>query len=402
MSGPNNVVESFLGAEDRAPSFIPAAESNTTLGEAQSVSSEAYAHRLLEADLPSRWGTDRRTTGHGSGASEHTGGSSLLEPSRASSSSAAGDHMLGATEHMRWNVFEGVLAFSNIGLPGAAVTSPHWPKHSMCLRTLVSSLFTGAAERGRTLTGILFNEVGNLSDPVGFVGRQKLHDVLKEAFRQSGGEDPRMLWSAGETMAAFRPGAKVECLPGLINMPDVASWRTVERFALSGATEHGPCKLLLFNQHQPQSKRRPFRPGQQISFCKAVLRSVMRYCAEEDQCIGFVFGGDANIRLAPWKTAFADSVRRQHVDIHPGPTRRDDAKVRITCEAANTWLGNQDTAMRNLQAIPPHLQYGRQEAFQRLNAILRDVDEGTLVDITTGAIEYGALFPYWLWLANQG
>ena len=213
MSGLNNVVESFLGTEDRAPSLIPAAESNTTLGEAQTVSSEAYAHRLFEADLASRWGTDRRTT--------FSRGSDRVASSSTASThvSAAADDMLGVAEHLRWSVFEGVLAFSNLGLPGAAVTSSKWPKHSMRLRTLVSSLFTGAAERGRTLTGILFNEVGNLSDPVGFVGRQKLHDVLKEAFRHSGGEDPRMLWSAGETMAAFRPAEKVECLPSLVGMP---------------------------------------------------------------------------------------------------------------------------------------------------------------------------------------
>ena len=49
------------GAHAKA-AFIPAAESNTTLGETQTVSSEAYAHQLFQADLASRWCAVRRTT----------------------------------------------------------------------------------------------------------------------------------------------------------------------------------------------------------------------------------------------------------------------------------------------------------------------------------------------------
>ncbi len=45
-----------------------------------------------------------------------------------------------------------------------------------------------------------------------------------------------------------------------------------------------------------------------INFCKAVIRSAVRYCSEEADCVGFVFGGDANITLAPWKTAFGEEA----------------------------------------------------------------------------------------------
>ena len=72
MSGLNNIVDSFLGTENRAASFVPAAEYNTTLGEAQTVSSQAYAHQLFQAQKQKNsmkqhlfhqvCSTDRRTT----------------------------------------------------------------------------------------------------------------------------------------------------------------------------------------------------------------------------------------------------------------------------------------------------------------------------------------------------
>ena len=74
---------------------------------------------------------------------------------------------------------------------------------------------------------------------------------------------------ACQSMAALRGSVEVECLRRLERMDKVDPWRTVERFALSGASEHGPCTLLVFNQHQPQSDLRPFTSTQMINFCKA-------------------------------------------------------------------------------------------------------------------------------------
>ena len=198
-------------------------------------------------------------TAHGRGASKHIVGSWPLEPSRASFSGAAEDPMPVAAEQIRGKVFEGVLAFSNIGLAGKAVNSESsWPKHRRRLHVLVSDLFTAATERGRVLWGILLNEVGNMSELLDHCGRQNFDGMLRDGFRQSCGEEPQLYWSKGETMAAFRPAVTVERLPSLVRMTRVDPWRTVERFALFGATEHGPCTLLVFNQHQPKSSTRPF------------------------------------------------------------------------------------------------------------------------------------------------
>ena len=45
-----------------------------------------------------------------------------------------------------------------------------------------------------------------------------------------------------------------------------------------------------------------------INLCKEIIRSAVRYCADQPECVGFVFGGDANIGLAPWKTAFNEEM----------------------------------------------------------------------------------------------
>ena len=100
--------------------------------------------------------------------------------------SSSGDHMRGAAEHMRTKVFEGILAFSNLGLAGRAVTSKtKWPRHSARLHTLVTDLFTAAAVRGRTLWGILLCEVGSMSDHLDMKARLKFDGMLTKAFGQS-------------------------------------------------------------------------------------------------------------------------------------------------------------------------------------------------------------------------
>ena len=92
----------------------------------------------------------------------------------------------------------------------------------------------------------------------------------------------------------------------------------------------------------------------------------------------------------------------EYVYLHPGSTSKTDAKVRYIHEAADTWIRDKETALRSLENIPPHLRYGRRQAFQTLNAILRDVPECTRAisilvvacqpwrgdDPSTGATEY--------------
>ena len=113
----------------------------------------------------------------------------------ASSSDATG----GATEHASGRVWEGVLAFSNIGLAGNALRGKRWPRvHEKRLSKLVSDLFSAAPERGgRVLCGTLLNEVGNLSELVDELGREKFNRALTASLRQSCSEEPQIYWSSG-------------------------------------------------------------------------------------------------------------------------------------------------------------------------------------------------------------
>ena len=87
-------------------------------------------------------------------------------------------------------------------------------------------------------------------------------------------------------------------------------WRVVERFEVIAAADNGPRSLLIYNTHQPMSKNRPFNPAQQINFCKAFLRDAIRFCGENEQCVGYGFGGDANCSIAVWSAAFGET--REH------------------------------------------------------------------------------------------
>ena len=82
----------------------------------------------------------------------------------ASSVIAANMASSGASEHAVWN---GALAFSNIGLSGEAVSGSKWPQHSERLTKLVVDLLTD-----KPLLGILLNEVGNLTHLLDTEGRK--------------------------------------------------------------------------------------------------------------------------------------------------------------------------------------------------------------------------------------
>ena len=128
--------------------------------------------------------------------------------------------------------------------------------------------------------------------------------MMKDAFLSAGQEEPRLIWSRGETMAAFSSNVIVEPLEQLVKMERVDSYRVVERFALHGATEDGDCHWLVYNQHQPASEERPFPAPMRIAFCEAIINDALRHCAQQPRCCGFIFGGDGNCSLASWSAAF--------------------------------------------------------------------------------------------------
>ena len=129
--------------------------------------------------------------------------------------------------------------------------------------------------------------------------------MIRDAFQEAGYEEPTIFWSRGETMAAFRNGVTVHCLPSLTKMNRVDSWRTVERFILLGATKHGqPCQMLVFNTHQPASDTRPFPGVMRTQFCKGIIEDALRLHSNCSDMCGWVFGGDANCDLTHWTSAF--------------------------------------------------------------------------------------------------
>ena len=238
------------------------------------------------------------------GAAEHVA-------SNAHPIALAGRGSCGVSEHpgttsgrVRQDAWEGTLAFSNIGVRGQQWSKKHRPRRYR----LVTELFEASAAHGRRheLLGVLLNDAGNMSDLLDSDCKDKFGDMMSDAFISAAGCEPRILWNPGETMAAFRPEVIPECLPQLVQMNRVDPWRTVDRFAIHGATEHGSCKLVIYNQHQPATTERPFRAAMRIAFFKAVLCDAIGFCTADAQCCGFAFGGDANCSMAPWSNAFQE------------------------------------------------------------------------------------------------
>ena len=214
-------------------------------------------------------------------------------------SSSSTSNVIGVSEHNAKNNWDGAFAFSNAGMAGAAFEGPKWQKkHAGKLGEIFSNLLMTKQKP----QAILLNEVGNLTDPITTEGRERLEEVLRSAFNETGAAEhgpPQFFWSSGETMAVFTAGARVHVMEPLTNMLRVDSWRTVERLKVIGATEHGKHTLLIYNQHQPSSARRPFKQSQKINFCKAILKDAMRQNSEDASIIGFGFGGDGNCGMVP-------------------------------------------------------------------------------------------------------
>ena len=87
--------------------------------------------------------------------------------------------------------------------------------------------------------------------------------------------------------------------------------RVIECFEVFGAIEHGSSSMLIYNNHQPKSKFRPFSVSQQIDLCKAALKYAIQFCAETEQCVGYGFGGNANCGMAIWSVAFQETPEHE-------------------------------------------------------------------------------------------
>ena len=160
--------------------------------------------------------------------------------------------------------------------------------------------------------GLLLCEVNNITDPLLGESRTKFSDVITDAIANATGVEPTIVWASGqgETMAACLPCANMERLPQMnhVDMPSVHDWRVVDRFLIQGASEHGSPTLLVYNQHQPSSKDRPWPTTMRIIFCGYILIDAMDICSRDRNCVGFVFGGDANCGIAHWSPAM-DEVK---------------------------------------------------------------------------------------------
>ena len=112
-------------------------------------------------------------------------------------------------------------------------------------------------------------------------------------------------------------------------------WRVVERFELTGVTEHGPCSLLIYNTHQPKAKGRPFNNTQQIDFGKAALEDATQYNVQNEINVGYGFGGDANCSTAIWAAAFHETSLHQLTFTQPffmyGVNRKPGDVMVISC-----------------------------------------------------------------------
>ena len=139
----------------------------------------------------------------------------------------------------------------------------------------------------------------NLSDLLSQEQRFLFDALLLEAFEQAGATEHgavQIIWSAGETVSAWRAEQVVTNLSALTKIPKVDAWRTLDRLEVFGATEHGSCSLLVYNNHQPSSDRRTFPAEMRRKLCKATLNDAIQHAAETDHNIGFAFGSSADKR----------------------------------------------------------------------------------------------------------
>ena len=211
-----------------------------------------------------------------------------------------------ASEH-GWPAWVGSVAIADIGLGGKAIMGKKWPKHSAELVEQFKGMLNYDG-----VCGLCLCEVGSWDEPLTPDVREKVEEVLDEAFTHSnasGYGEQRIVWPQGqhpgETLTAWRGDMRVELLGQLNSIPRQPAYRVVERILLlwnakGGASEHA---ILIYNNHQPCSQNRPFLKGNRVRFCQDVLADAIRQVTEETRIVGFMFCGDANCGLQHWNTA---------------------------------------------------------------------------------------------------
>lgn len=147
-------------------------------------------------------------------------------------------------------------------------------------RPALLELFTQLMSSDRPVLGLLLNEVGNMRHLLNETATRRLEEVIENAFESASVEEhgpPNIIWSQGETMAIFKTEMDVRVLKTAQQRAQVDAWRVIETFELTGAAEHGPCSLLIYNIHQSTSDQRRFGVTLRIESSKAVLRHAIIY-----------------------------------------------------------------------------------------------------------------------------
>ena len=136
-------------------------------------------------------------------------------------------------------------------------------------------------------------------------------DLVDEAFKVSSASEHvecTIVWPQGahpgETLTAWRGDMRATLLGQLRGIQKQPAYRVAERMMLlwneGSAAEHA---ILLYNNHNPDSDKRPFSKNSRIAFCKAVLADAIRQAVEDKSIVSFMLCGDANCNLPHWFTA---------------------------------------------------------------------------------------------------
>jgi hypothetical protein len=204
------------------------------------------------------------------------------------------DEFHGASEHVQSggaSDFLQAIAFANIGLSRAAFRGPRWAKdHRPTILTQLQELLSYEG-----VIGICLGEVGGLDEIFNRDDQIKFEGVLQAGFAGATEHGPaQIFWpkDGGETVSAWRADVEVHVQPTMRGfLTGSNSYRTVERFVLTSATEHGPVSTLVFNSHQPSSLKRPFKLLAREKFCKALLYAGIAEHERNSANVGFIAGG---------------------------------------------------------------------------------------------------------------
>ena len=139
----------------------------------------------------------------------------------AGAASSASEHkafaVSSASEHVR-PVWAGSVAIANIGLGGKAIMGKKWPRYSTHLVEQLSKMLNYDA-----VCGLCLGEVGTLDEPLNPNVRQRVQEVLNDAFTDSNASvygEHQTVWPQGR-----HPGETL------------TAWRGDMRFALFGPAE---------------------------------------------------------------------------------------------------------------------------------------------------------------------